>query len=211
MSLFEDLVQSLSSLGLIGLIVVSFFEASIFPVPPDVFLIPLVLVDSSNAIWYGLASTISSAFGALLGYFIGLKLGRPIVEKFLKPSQIMRAERIYQKYGLIGIAIAAFSPIPFKAFTLTSGLLRFNRLPVYFIVCLLGRAARLVPEAILVGLWGDEAIMLIEENIVLFSIIGVIIVIATYALYRYITTRQREELYLDSSSRSSLSLYPGYG
>lgn len=191
MSFIEDLLHHFSSLGLIGLIIVSFLEASIFPIPPDVFLIPIVLLDPSNALIYGLASTFSSAFGAFLGYYIGLKLGRPIVEKLLKPSQIYRAEMVYQQYGLLGVAIAAFSPIPFKVFTITSGLLKLNRLPAFFIVCVLGRAARLVPEAILVGLLGRDAIKIVEENIMLFSIIGAVILILTYLGYRYLTSQRR--------------------
>jgi len=202
MSLVEGLVQNLSSLGLIGLIIVSFLEASIFPVPPDVFLIPIVLVDPSNALLYGLASTLSSAFGAFPGYFLGLKLGRPIAVKLLKPSQIDKAEKIYQQYGLLGVAIAAFSPIPFKVFTITSGLLRLNRLPAFFLVCIVGRAARLIPEAILVGLWGREALKIVEENIMFFSVIGVVIVVATYILYRKLVTRRTGEPYQDNSSIS---------
>lgn len=195
-------MQNLSSLGLVGLIIVSFLEASVFPVPPDVFLIPMVLMDPSNALLYGLASTLSSAVGAFLGYFLGLKLGRPIVVKLVKPSQIDNAEKMYQQYGLLGVAIAAFSPIPFKVFTITSGLLRLNRLPAFFLVCLVGRAARLVPEAILVGLWGREAVKIVEENITFFSVIGVAIVVATYLLYRKLVTRRRGEPYQDNSSVS---------
>ncbi|MCL7401648.1 MAG: DedA family protein [Thaumarchaeota archaeon] len=191
MSIIEDLVHHFSSLGLLGLIIVSFLEASIFPIPPDVFLIPIVLLDPSNALLYGLASTLSSAFGAFLGYYIGLKLGRPIAEKLLKPSQIHRAEIIYQQYGLLGVAIAAFSPIPFKVFTITSGLLRLDRLPAFFIVCILGRAARLIPESILVGLLGENAIKIVEENIILFSVIGGIILVLTYLGYRYLANQRR--------------------
>jgi len=189
MSIIEDLVHHFSSLGLLGLIIVSFLEASVFPIPPDVFLIPVVLLDPSNALLYGLASTLSSAFGAFLGYYIGLKLGRPVAEKLLKPSQIHRAETIYQQYGLLGVAIAAFSPIPFKVFTITSGLLKLDRLPAFFIVCILGRAARLIPESILVGLLGENAIKIVEENITLFSVIGGVILILTYFGYRRLAGR----------------------
>jgi len=191
MSIIEDLVHHFSSLGLLGLIIVSFLEASVFPIPPDVFLIPIVLLDPSNALLYGLSSTFSSAFGAFLGYYIGLKLGRPIAEKLLKPSQIYRAEIVYQQYGLLGVAIAAFSPIPFKVFTITSGLLKLDRLPAFFMVCILGRAARLIPEAILVGLLGKNAIKIVEENITLFSIIGGVIFILTYFGYRYLASQRR--------------------
>lgn len=206
MSIMEDLVIHFSSLGLVGLIIVSFLEASVFPIPPDVFLIPMVLVDQPNALLYGLSSTFSSAAGAFLGYYIGLKLGRPVAEKLLKPNQIDKAEKIYQQYGLLGVAIAAFSPIPFKVFTITSGLLRLGRLPLFFLVCVLGRAARLVPEAILLGLWGKDALRIVEENLTIFSIIGVIVIVMTYIGYKYLITRRREELSQDSSSVSSSSL-----
>lgn len=202
MTLIEALLQNISSLGLIGLIVVSFLEASIFPVPPDVFLIPIVLVDPSNALLYGLASTISSALGALFGYYIGLKLGRPIAIKLLKSSQIDKAEKMYHQYGLLAVAMAAFSPIPFKVFTITSGLLRLNRLPAFFVVCVIGRAARLIPEAILIGLSGRGAVKIVEENITFFSIVGVIIVVLTYVSYRKLVTRRRGEPYQDNSSIS---------
>lgn len=211
MSLTESLIVHFSSLGLTGLILVSFLEASVFPIPPDVFLIPIVLVDPSNALLYGLSSTFSSAAGAFLGYYIGLKLGRPIAEKLLKPSQIDKAEKIYRQYGLLGVAIAAFSPIPFKVFTITSGVLKLGRLPLFFIVCLLGRGARLVPEAILVGLWGREAVRIVEENLTFFSIIGVIILVLTYLGYRYLATRRRVEPSQGNSSISSSSQFLLYG
>ncbi|MEM3952377.1 MAG: VTT domain-containing protein, partial [Nitrososphaerota archaeon] len=106
------LVSYFSSLGFTGLVIISFLEAFIFPIPPDVFLIPLVLVDPANSLLYGFSATLSSSFGALVGYVIGLKLGRPIAEKLLKPSSIMKAEQVYRKYGLIAVFVAAFSPIP---------------------------------------------------------------------------------------------------
>ncbi|MCF8884303.1 MAG: VTT domain-containing protein [Nitrososphaerota archaeon] len=181
------LVSYFSSLGFTGLVIISFLEAFIFPIPPDVFLIPLVLVDPANSLLYGFSATLSSSFGALVGYVIGLKLGRPIAEKLLKPSSIMKAEQVYRKYGLIAVFVAAFSPIPFKAFTITSGLLRLSNLAGYFIVCLAGRGVRLISEAVLIGMWGREAVKLVEENFTLISWISVsLIIIATviYMLYK---------------------------
>lgn len=201
MGFLEEAVESLSGLGLAGLVVISFLEASVFPIPPDVVLIPLVLIDPGNALLYGVASTLSSAAGALLGYLIGLRLGRPVAERLLRPGQLERAESMYRRYGLLAVAVAAFSPIPFKVFTITSGLLRLGNLPAFLAVSILGRGARLIPEAILIGLWGREAITLVEENLTLSSIIGALILIVAYILYRRLTTRRTGETSQDNSSR----------
>lgn len=192
MGFLENAAEGLSGLGLVGLVTVSFLEASIFPIPPDIILIPLVLMDPGNALLYGLASTFSSACGSLLGYLIGVRVGRPVAERLLRPGQLERAESLYQRYGLMAVAIAAFSPIPFKVFTITSGLLRLERLPAFFMVSLLGRAARLLPEALLIGLWGREALTLVEENLTLFSVLGALTIASGYFLYRWLTRRRGE-------------------
>ncbi|MCD6359386.1 MAG: DedA family protein, partial [Armatimonadetes bacterium] len=90
--LLEWARQNLIPLGVPGLIAVAFAESSFFPIPPDVILIPLALLDPKNAIFYGLLTTISSAFGALFGYWIGLRGGRPILKKIASEGSIRKAE-----------------------------------------------------------------------------------------------------------------------
>lgn len=131
----------LDNYGMIGLFIVALIESSFFPVPPDVLLIALVGRMPQVAFKAGAVCTVGSVLGALLGYTIGLFGGRPIMLKLFKRSKVEAVETLYHEYGAWAVLIAAFTPIPYKVFTIASGVFRLS-IPAMLVMSLIGRGAR---------------------------------------------------------------------
>ncbi|MFA4016087.1 MAG: hypothetical protein RUDDFDWM_001188 [Candidatus Fervidibacterota bacterium] len=131
----------LDQYGLIGLFTVAFIESSFFPVPPDVLLIAIVGVSPNLALKSSFTCTVGSVFGALLGYAIGLIGGRPILLKLFKREKVEAVEALYNEYGGYAVLIAAFTPIPYKLFTIASGVFRLS-IGTMLLMSLIGRGAR---------------------------------------------------------------------
>ena len=146
-----------------GLFIVSFLESSFFPIPPDVLLIPMGIANPDRAFWYAFLTTAASVLGALLGWYIGKKVGRPILRYFIKEEKIVKVEQYFEKYGAMAILIAGFTPIPYKVFTIFSGISRV-KIPTLIIWSIIGRGARFFLEAAIIVALGDKAMPFIEEN-----------------------------------------------
>ena len=152
--------------GLLGLAVVSASEAAFQPAPPDLLVIPMVLgADSSlDILAIVLVATLSSVVGAVGGYGIGAYAGRPILERFASDVTVTRLNALMIRYGSAGIFLAAVSPIPYKALAWAAGAGRMN-LKLFIAAGLFGRGIRFGMEGIVLGIWGDEFLGLIENPI----------------------------------------------
>jgi undecaprenyl-diphosphatase len=174
-------------LGIPGLVLTAFTESSFFPIPPDVILIPLALLDPGNAVLYGLVATVSSTAGALLGYWIGLKGGRPILLKLAGERSMKKAEEFFNRYGAWAVGIAAFTPIPYKVFTIASGVFMLRNLKAFILASILGRGGRFMAEAVLIMLFGEEILSFLSAHFELITILvgaAVILFLAVYSLLR---------------------------
>ena len=194
-SLFTSLLEwarlHLVPLGLPGLIFTAFAESSFFPIPPDIILIPLALLNPENAILYGLLATLSSSAGAFLGYWIGLKGGRPVLRKLASEKAVRKAEDFFNRYGAWAVGLAAFTPIPYKVFTIASGVFMLKDLRAFFLASLLGRGGRFMAEAILIMLFGESIISFLTTHFEQATLlIGVAAAIALIA-YSLIKRRSR--------------------
>lgn len=111
-----------------ALFAISFIEASVFPLPPDVLLIALGVVSPRKALKYGLVTAAGSFLGGYLGYYIGYAsfeiIGKPILSFFRVIHFVDPALRGYQQHGILALIFAGFTPIPYIAFTMAAG---FNR------------------------------------------------------------------------------------
>ena len=150
--------------GLLGLAVVSASEAAFQPAPPDLLVIPMVLgTDSSlDILAIVLVATLSSVVGAVGGYGIGAYAGRPILERFASDATVTRLNALMIRYGSAGIFLAAVSPIPYKALAWAAGAGRMD-LRLFIAAGLFGRGIRFGMEGIVLGIWGDEFLGLIEN------------------------------------------------
>lgn len=147
--------------GVIGLFLVSFFEASVFPLPPEMLLLPMAVMNPSMAIFYAAVTTAGSTAGGVFGYFLGLRAGRRLLMRFVSGERISRVERLFARYGGWAVAVAGFTPIPYKVFTIASGVFRIRK-QVFVTASLLSRGARFVLEAALIEALGEQAIAFIK-------------------------------------------------
>lgn len=141
----------------IYLMVMSFSEASFFPVPPDVMLAPMALAKPKRAWWYAGVASIASSIGGLFGYLIGAFLIYfilPYLHKIGYFSEFLHVQHLFQQWGIGILFVASFTPIPYKIFTIAGGAMHMAILP-FFLTSLIGRAARFYLVAALMS-WGGE-------------------------------------------------------
>ncbi len=156
---------------------ISFIESFIFPIPPDVIIIPMTIAKKQQWIKIALIATVGSVLGACLGYFIGYvffnEVGIKIFE-FYSVDPSFWKNKISSEGGVIAwmalLAIAGFSPLPFKLLTISSGFIHFN-LAYFIIVSLLTRGSRFFLIAFLIGNFGPAMKILIENKLLKISII----------------------------------------
>ena len=144
-------VERLLAFGPLGLFVVAFLESTVFPVPPDVLLLPMCMVSPQLAWWYALLASCASVLGGFLGYFLGKRAGRPVVRKSLKESSVRDVEVLFSRYGGWAVGIAAFTPLPYKVFTFGAGIFGVS-LWSFTVASVGGSSARLLLEGALVYL-----------------------------------------------------------
>ena len=174
--------------------IMSFIESFIFPIPPDVLIIPMTIAKKNEWVKIALIATIGSVIGACLGYLIGYvffnEIGIKIFELYGFDNTSFLKDKMSSEGGTIAwmtlLAIAGFSPIPFKLLTITSGFVEFNL--VYFIVVsLITRGSRFFIIAFLVGNFGSAMKKIIEKKLLKFSLIlSAILIIFAYLIYKFL-------------------------
>ena len=173
------------------LAIVSFIESSFFPIPPDVMIIPMVISRKKDFIKIFLITTIFSVLGGILGYFIGAffyDLGSQIMDIYgyenrlinLKNS-LMNSDGFYAWLGIL--FLAGFTPLPYKVFTITSGLIGFNII-IFILISLISRGLRFFIVSYLSYKFGNLFTQFMDKHgSKWFSIIGFIIIIIGVVIY----------------------------
>ena len=173
------------------LALVSFVESSVFPIPPDVMVIPMVISKKNDFIKIFLIATIFSVLGGILGYFIGaffFDISTQIMsfygyeDKFINlKNNLMNSEGFYAWLGIL--FLAGFTPLPYKVFTVASGLIGFNII-IFIIISLISRGLRFFIVSYLSYKFGDLFTQVMEKHgSRWFSIVGIIIVIIGILIY----------------------------
>ena len=158
----DPILSFVDGMGLIGLAILSFTEAIVQPVPPDLLVLPMSInaeLDYLLAIW--LVVTLSSVGGSLVGYWLGDIFGKPFLNKFAKEKTITKFENLTKRYGTFGVFIAALSPIPYKVFGWMAGIGKMEK-KTFLIAGLIGRGIRFGIEVLLIGIWGDKFMYILE-------------------------------------------------
>ncbi len=173
---------------------ISFIESFVFPIPPDVLIIPMTIAKRQDWVKIALIATTGSVLGAILGYFIGYvffnEVGLKIFE-FYGVDPTFWKNKVSSEGGSIAwitlLAIAGFSPIPFKLLTISSGFVHFNL--IYFVlVSLLTRGSRFFLIAFLIGNFGPAMKLIIEKKLLKVSLIlSVILIIFAFLVYKFLT------------------------
>lgn len=156
---------------------IAFLESSCFPIPPDVLQMAMSVLHPKLAIYYATMATIGSISGGVLGYFIGLKGGRPLLIKWISQHKMEMVENAFARWGGWAVAISAFTPIPYKVFTIAAGTFKV-KLKTFVIASILGRGGRFFIVGILFYFFGEEISNFIHKyfNILSVGFIGLIIV-----------------------------------
>ncbi len=173
---------------------ISFIESFIFPIPPDVLIIPMTIARKNEWIKIAFVATLGSVLGACLGYFIGYvffnEIGLRIFEIYGVDNTSFLKEKVSSEGGVIAwitlLAIAGFSPVPFKLLTITSGFIHFN-LFYFIIISLLTRGSRFFLIAFLIGNFGHTMKKIIEKKLLKFSILASAILIGfAFFIYKFL-------------------------
>ena len=172
-----------------ALFLLAFSESSFFPVPPDVLLIALAISIPKRSFKYATICMAGSVLGGILGYGIGLygyeTVGRPIVD-FYHGQEIMNAIKLkYDQLGFWGILIAAITPIPYKVFTIASGVFEFD-FRLFMVASIIGRSTRFFIVAALIRKFGPSIRDFIEKYFNFLSLIFMVLLIGGFILIKYV-------------------------
>jgi membrane protein YqaA with SNARE-associated domain len=149
---------------------ISFAESSVFPIPPDVLLVPMALARPRQAWRFAAICTAASVLGGILGYLIGYavfdQLARPILQVYGYGERFAAFQAMYAEYGLWVILIKGLTPIPYKIVTIASGAAHFD-FWVFLAASIATRGARFFLLAALLRVWGEQVRDFIDRRLTL--------------------------------------------
>lgn len=168
---------------------VSFVESSVFPIPPDVLLIPMVIADRLKAWWYALLCTVTSVLGGLLGFAIGALLfdavAQPILEFYGYADKFDSFAGRYNEWGAWIVFIAGVTPFPFKVITIASGATGLS-LPIFIVASIIARGLRFFVVAALLYFLGPPIRAFIERRLGLVFSIFVVSLVGGFVVLKYV-------------------------
>ena len=182
-SFFEKLIeQSKSIYARTLLYFISFIEAIFFPIPVDPLLAILVLNNKQKYIELTIFCTLASVIGGLVGWLLGYFIGEEIEElltiiPWIKDDSFHAVQIAFDKHGILIIFLGAFSPLPFKIISVTSGVFHINII-AFLVMSLIGRGLRFFLVSLIVKNFGDKGIYLLKKHtFIISSLFGIILVI----------------------------------
>ena len=190
MSWKANILDAFEVFGPASLFVLSFTEAIVQPIPPDIMYIPMLANAAGDVplvVWLWLTVTVASVLGSLVGYWIGQRWGTSLMTRFGQEKHLTKLEHLTERYGTFGIFIAAFSPIPYKVLGWMAGMGHMAKRP-FIMAGLAGRGLRFGLEAVLIGLYGDQAIdamMWFLDNEVLLAVLLIVAGASAWFAWRW--------------------------
>ena len=171
--------------------IVSFIESSFFPIPPDVMIVPMVLAKKNSYLKIFLIATVFSILGGIFGYLIGhlfIDLAMHVIEFYNYENKVLKLKMdLSQGSGMMiwlgTLFLAGFTPLPYKVFTITSGLIAFD-IFAFIIISFISRGLRFFLVSFLTVKFGEKFVKLIEQKGAIWSsVIGIIIVFIVVFFY----------------------------
>ena len=167
---------------------VSFIESSVFPIPPDILLVPMCLEKRHKAFYFAGLCTIASVLGGLLGYVIGkffwVTFGDPLIAFYGLQPEFAVFQTKYAEYGFWFVFVFGITFLPYKVITIASGLAAMN--PVLFIIAsLASRALRFYIEAALLWKFGEKIRTFVEKRLALSVSVAVLLVVVLVIGYKF--------------------------
>jgi len=175
--------------ALLALAIVSFIESSVFPIPPDVLMIPMILAAPRRAFLIAAVATIASVFGGAFGYWIGAAffdaVGLPVLEFYGKTDYFDGFQARYDAYGAWAVLIAGVTPFPYKVITILSGAAELN-FWVFMAASLVARGLRFFIVATLLWKYGEPIRVFIERRLGLLFTIAMVVLVGGFAAVRFL-------------------------
>ena len=175
--------------ALAALALIAFIESSVFPIPPDILISPMVLAARDQAWRIALIATVASVLGGLAGYAIGAGLyetiGRPVLEFYGYGEKFLSFQEVYAEWGLWIVAGAGFTPFPYKVITIASGVMDLD-LATFTIASVVSRGARFLLLAGLLWYFGPPIKRFIENNLPLLATLFFVLLFGGFVAVRYL-------------------------
>ncbi|MFQ5893883.1 MAG: YqaA family protein [Nitrospinota bacterium] len=165
--------------GAVALFVLAFAESSFFPIPPDVLLIALGILSPPLVLLYAAICTAGSVLGGMFGYLIGLKGGKPILERLVAREKIVAVHNYFDRYNVWAIGIAGFTPIPYKVFTIAGGVFYIN-FRLFVLASCLGRGGRFFLVGGLIFAFGPQIQTLLIQHLNWASLVFVALLVGGF-------------------------------
>lgn len=163
--------------GHIGLSIYTVLETLLLIPPIEVILIPLVVANPSEWLLYALNAIVFTFFASIVGYYIGMKLGYPILYKMTSENIVKKGEKFINDYGILAVALVAITPIPYTIIVFLAGIgrMKFSK---YIIAAMFGRIPRFLAVSYVAAYLSEQ-----DNQVLTFVSIGVVAVIIIYFLY----------------------------
>jgi membrane protein YqaA with SNARE-associated domain len=173
----------------VALFWVAFIESSVFPIPPDVMLIPMVLAQRAKAWWFATIATLGSVTGGIVGYAIGYfvfeTVGEPILAFYGLTDAFHQFAERYNEWGAWIVFIAGVTPFPYKVITIASGATQLN-LAVFMVASVLARGLRFFLVAGLLYWIGQPIRAFIERRLGLVTTVFVVLLVGGFIAIKYL-------------------------
>mgnify|MGYP005743977521 FL=1 len=166
---------------------ISFIEAIFFPIPVDPLLAILVLNNKQKYIELTIFCTLASVIGGLVGWLLGYVIGEEIEElltiiPWIKDDSFNTVKTAFDEHGILIIFLGAFTPLPFKIISVTSGIFHVNII-AFFVMSLIGRGLRFFLVSLIVKNFGDKGIYLLKKHTFVFSTLFGLILALLYFIF----------------------------
>jgi len=172
-----------------ALFILAFSESSFFPIPPDILQIALSVSKPKKSFFYALISSVGSVLGGIFGYFIGFFLfdtiGSLIINSLGYQAQFNAVGDLYKSYAFLAILASAFTPIPYKVFTIAAGFWQVGLFPL-IAASIIGRSARFFIVASLIYFFGPKIKEFIDKYFNILTIIFIILLIGGFLIVKYL-------------------------
>jgi membrane protein YqaA with SNARE-associated domain len=172
-----------SPYGTLALFLLAFAESSFFPIPPDVLLIALAVISPPLALLYAAVCTVGSVLGGMFGYLIGIKGGKPILERLVARRKIDTVHQYFDRYNAWAVGIAGFTPIPYKVFTIAAGAFYIN-FRTFVLASCLGRGGRFFLVGGVILLFGPQIQSLLAKYYDWASLLFVVLLVGGFIALR---------------------------
>ncbi|MBF0250472.1 MAG: DedA family protein [Alphaproteobacteria bacterium] len=172
-----------------ALFVIAFIESSVFPIPPDILLVPMILAARDKAWKIAGVCTVASVLGGIAGYGIGYFLyesvGLPLLEFYGKAGKFAEFQTLYNEWGAWVVAMAGITPFPYKVITIASGVTGLDMV-TFVIASVLSRGARFYIEALMLWYFGEPIRDFVEKYLGWLVTAGFVVLFGGFLAVKYL-------------------------